>query len=95
MRWRERIAGWEARIRAAGGGGDGSAPLGGPGEVAVPEAGAVAGKEGARVEAEVRGEAGRAGLVAMPVRDQMRFQWAFIRAGLAACGLRGATAEFP
>ena len=63
MRWRERIAGWEARIRAA-----------------------------ARVEAEVRGEAERAGLRAMPVRDQMRFQWAFIRAGLAACGLRGATA---
>ena len=66
MRWRERIAGWEVRIR-----------------------------EAARVEAEVRGEAERAGLVAMPVRDQMRFQWAFIRAGLAACGLRGATAELP
>ena len=95
MRWRERIAGWEARIRAAGGRGDGSAPLGGPGEVAVPGAGAVVRKEVARVEAEVRGEAGRAGLVAMPVRDQMRFQWAFIRAGLAACGLRGATAELP
>ena len=54
VRWRERIAGWEARIRGAGG----------------------------REEAEVRGEVERAGLVAMPVRDQMRFQWAFIRAGL-------------
>ncbi len=95
MRWRERVAGWEARIRAAGGRGDGSAPLGGPGEVAVFEAGAAVRKEVARVEAEVRGEAERAGLVAMPVRDQMRFQWAFIRAGLAACGLRGATAELP
>ena len=92
MRWRERIAGWEARIREAGRRGDGSAPLGGPGEAAVTEAGAVARKEAARVEAEVRSEAERAGLVAMPVRDQMRFQWAFIRAGLAACGLRGATA---
>ena len=56
---------------------------------------ALARKDAARVEAEVRGEAERAGLVAMPVRDQMRFQWAFIRAGLAACGLRGATAELP
>ena len=95
MRWREWVAGWEARIRAAGRREDGSAPLGGLGEVAVAEAGAVARKEVARVEAEVRGEVERAGLVAMPVRDQMRFQWAFIRAGLAACGLRGAAASRP
>ena len=67
MRWRERIVGWEARLRGASEGGD---------EVA------------ARVEAEVRGEAARAGMWAMPVEDQMRFQWAFIREGLGAVGAR-------
>ena len=66
-RWRDRIAGWDARLRGAAEGGD---------EVA------------ARVEAEVRGEAARAGLTAMPVEDQMRFQWVFIREGLAAAGAR-------
>ncbi|MXX57164.1 MAG: peptidase [Gemmatimonadetes bacterium] len=40
----------------------------------------------ARVEAAVRDEAEAAGLTAMPVRDQMRFQWAFIRAGLKVAG---------
>ena len=64
-RWRERVAGWDARLRGAAEGGD---------EVA------------ARVKAEVRGEAARVGLTAMPVEDQMRFQWAFIREGLAAMG---------
>ena len=63
IRWRERTAEWDARLRGSAGEGD---------EVA------------ARVEAEVRGEAARAGLRAMPVEDQMRFQWAFIREGLAA-----------
>ena len=63
VRWRERIAGWEARLRGGGEGWVGA-------EV--------------RGEAEVREEAERAGLVAMPVRDQMRFQWAFIQAGLRA-----------
>ncbi|MDE2652854.1 MAG: M14 family zinc carboxypeptidase [Gemmatimonadota bacterium] len=67
MRWRERVAGWEGRVR-------------GVGEGAV-----------AREMAAVRGEAGRAGLRAMPVHDQMRFQWAFIRAGLGAVG----ETEFP
>lgn len=66
-RWRERVTGWDARLRGAAEGGD---------EVA------------ARVEAEVRGEAARAGMWAMPVEDQMRFQWAFIREGLAAVGAR-------
>ena len=33
------------------------------------------------------GEAAQAGLSAMPVEDQMRFQWAFIRAGLGAGGV--------
>ena len=55
--WRERIAGWEARLRGAAG---------------DDEAAAVA------------QEAREAGVEAMPVRDQMRFQWAFIRAGLEA-----------
>ena len=35
-----------------------------------------------RVQAAIQKEAEAAGLTAMPVRDQMRFQWAFIRAGL-------------
>lgn len=42
--------------------------------------------DAARVEAMVRREAAQAGLAAMPVRDQMRFQWAFIREGLKAVG---------
>ena len=66
IRWRERIAGWEARLRGV----------------------AEAGDEAARVEAAVREEAGQAGLRAMPVKDQMRFQWAFIREGLRAVGAR-------
>ena len=35
------------------------------------------------------GEVAQAGLRAMPVEDQMRFQWAFIRAGLGAVGVAG------
>ena len=65
MRWRERIAGWEARIR-----------------------GAVGEAEAARVQAAVREEAAQAGLRAMPVPDQMRFQWALIRVGLGVVGGR-------
>ena len=42
------------------------------------------GDEAARTQGAVREEAGKAGLRAMPVRDQMRFQWSFIRAGLRA-----------
>ncbi len=41
----------------------------------------------ARIEAEVRDEAARAGLAAMPVEHQMRFQWAFVREGLGAVGV--------
>ena len=41
-----------------------------------------------RVQATVREEAGKAGLSAMPVPDQMRFQWAFIREGLGAVGAK-------
>ena len=37
-------------------------------------------------EDEIRADAARAGLTPMPVRDQMRFQWAFIREGLRAVG---------
>ena len=59
LRWRERIAEWDARIRAT----DGASAA-------------------ARVQATVRDEAAQEGLAAMPVRDQMRFQWAFIRMGL-------------
>jgi len=62
-RWRERIAGWDARFRGA---------RGEDGET--------------RVETAVRDEAQAAGLTAMPVHDQMRFQWAFIRAGLKVAG---------
>ena len=75
MRWRERVAGWEGRVRGVGEprrqGGEG------PGDAAEGTDGAMA-----REMAAVRGEAGGAGLVAMPVQDQMRFQWAFIQAGL-------------
>ena len=67
IRWRERIAGWEARLRGA---------VEARGEVAVS-----AGED-------VRAEAAQAGLRAMPVEDQMRFQWAFIREGLGAVGAR-------
>lgn len=63
IRWRERIARWDARLLAA------------RGEV-----------DGSRVQAAVRAEAEEAGLAPMPVRDQMRFQWAFIRAGLEVVG---------
>ena len=73
-RWRDRIAGWEGRLRGVVGAGE---RVVGAGEEVT-----------ARVEAEVRGEAARAGLTAMPVEDQMRFQWAFIREGLAAVGAR-------
>ena len=41
-----------------------------------------------RAGTEVREEMARAGLGAMPVEDQMRFQWAFIRAGLGVVGAR-------
>ena len=61
-RWRERIAGWEARLRKAD----------------ACDTGAKAGGEGSMV----REEMAAAGLVAMPVRDQMRFQWSLIRGGL-------------
>ena len=68
VRWRERVAGWEGRLRGA-----------------EAEGGEVV----ARVAAEVRGEVAEAGLATMPVEDQMRFQWAFIRAGLKAAGAGG------
>jgi len=64
MRWRERIAGWEARLRRAGEPNEGTAARG--------------------EENAMRDEMAAAGLTAMPVRDQMRFQWALIRAGLRA-----------
>lgn len=84
MRWRERIAGWEARIRGVGEA---------RGDDAGREVAAGASDAVARVMAEVRGEAAGAGLVAMPVADQMRFQWAFIRAGLKAARGRGRSAR--
>lgn len=74
-RWRERIAGWEARLRAPGGARTGPA-AGGEEKMAAREETAV------RKETTVREEMATAGLAAMPVRDQMRFQWSFIRAGL-------------
>ena len=40
-------------------------------------------------EMAVRDEMAAAGLTPMPVRDQMRFQWAFIREGLRAVGGAG------
>lgn len=57
-----------------------------PGAKMRAEAGDGAAAE--RAETEVREEIARAGLGAMPVEDQMRFQWAFIRAGLGAVGAR-------
>ena len=70
MRWRERIAAWEGRVRGAGGE-------------------AEAERE---VRAAVNAEAKAAGLAPMPVRDQMRFQWAFVRAGLGAIERRSVPA---
>ena len=64
--------------RPRGEGGEGGE---GAGDVAEGTHGAMA-RETAREMAAVRGEAGGAGLVAMPVQDQMRFHWAFIQAGL-------------
>ena len=72
MRWRERVAAWDGRIRGVEG--PGRSGVGGEREAVARE-----------MEA-VRGEAGGAGLRAMPVRDQMRFQWAFIQAGLEVVG---------
>ena len=100
VRWRERIAEWEGRVRGVGrsrgagegGGGDAVAvgePGGGDGgeAAATGEPGGGGGSEAVAREMEaVRGEAGGAGLRAMPVPDQMRFQWAFIRAGLRVVG---------
>ncbi len=63
VRWRETIAGWEARLRNA----------------AATGAAAI----GAATD-RVRREARRAGLRPMPVADQMRLQWTFIRAGIEA-----------
>ena len=59
MRWRERIAEWDAQVAR----GD---------------------QTGGGAESEVRIEAGESGLKPMPVRDQMRFQWALIREGMRA-----------
>ena len=86
MRWRERIAGWEARLRAAGER-DLGAAVGGEQEPVregqpAREGQVVRDEQAAREETAVREEMAVAGLAAMPVRDQMRFQWAFIRAGL-------------
>lgn len=66
--WRERIAGWEARLHAT------AAPdqVGEPGDMATQ----------ADEAAAVAREAREAGVEAMHVRDQMRFQWAFVLAGL-------------
>lgn len=81
IRWRERIAGWDARIRSV------EREVDGPGgAVADPGAAAARNEVAARVASEVRAEAREAGLRAMPVRDQMRFQWSFIQAGLAVRG---------
>jgi len=67
LRWRERIAEWDARIRVD------------------RDARAARGDQASgRAERVVRAEAGEAGLTPMPVRHQMRFQWAFIREGLRA-----------
>ena len=76
-RWRERIAGWEARLRAADNS-QASPAAGGQEKMGVPE------EVAAGEETAVREEMAAAGLTAMPVRDQMRFQWSFIRAGLRA-----------
>ncbi len=56
--------------------------LGGAGE---RDTGVAAGAE----ETAVREEMAAAGLTPMPVHDQMRFQWAFIREGLRAVGAAG------
>ena len=72
MRWRERIAEWEGRVRGVGR--PGRSGVGGGSDAVARE-----------MEA-VRGEAGGVGLRAMPVPDQMRFQWAFIEAGLRVVG---------
>lgn len=75
VQWRERIAHWEARIRTAG---DEAA--------AGSENPEVRSARIAAAQASVHASTAKAGLVAMPVRDQMRFQWALIRAGLRAVG---------
>ncbi len=71
--WRQRIARWDAQIRAASGkaAAGGESPDGRNGRLAA-------------AQESVRAAANKAGLWAMPVNDQMRFQWAFIRAGLTA-----------
>ena len=72
--WRERIAGWEARLQEAD-----------ERDTAVAAGGeetAVRPQMASHEETAVREEMAAAGLTAMPVRDQMRFQWSFIRAGL-------------
>lgn len=69
VRWQERIGSWEARLRHA--------------ERADAEDGSGDGRDIARVGSDVAQEAAQAGVAAMPVRDQMRFQWAFLCQGLA------------
>ena len=53
----------------------------------------VAAPDDLRAEADVRHEAAAAGLAAMPVHDQMRFQWAFIRAGISTVARGGSPGE--
>lgn len=89
-RWRERVAQWEGRLRGVvgeDGGPDGGEEMAArPGAMVRGEAGDDGVAE--RAGTEVRKEMVKAGLRAMPVEDQMRFQWAFVRAGLGAVGAR-------
>ncbi len=79
-RWKERIAEWDARIAAADAGRREATGAEGPGRK---------GRGGGQPCAATRSvsrEAAEAGLAPMPVADQMRLQWAFVRAGLAVAG---------
>lgn len=78
--WRERIAGWESRLHAADAPDQADAPdpIGEPDSIGEPGDMATQADEAAAVAREAR----EAGVEAMPVRDQMRFQWAFVLAGL-------------
>ncbi len=79
--WQDRIAGWEARLRSDEAADDADEPAAHglqAHQARLRSAEAAADDADATVAREARA----AGVEAMAVRDQMRFQWAFVRAGL-------------
>lgn len=83
--WQDRIAGWEARLRSDEAAEDDDEPVARglrAHQARLRSAQAPTDDAADDADAAVAREARAAGVEAMAVRDQMRFQWAFVRAGL-------------